>query len=98
MDGQSNRVSFLCFGPKHVIAVCGINKIAPDLEGAIKRIKQVATPKNAVSRKSDAPCAKTGVCTDCRAPRRLCCNLVITSFSRVPGRITVGLIDEELGF
>lgn len=98
MDGRSDRVSFLCFGPKHVIAVCGINKIVPDLASAITRIKEVAAPKNAVALKRDTPCAYSGSCSDCRSPDRLCCNLVITEFSRIPDRITLVLIDESLGF
>ena len=98
MDGRSDRVSFLCFGPKHVIAVCGINKIVPDLESAMARIKQKAAPENAVSLKRDTPCVHTGTCTDCRNPNRLCCNLVISSFCRTSGRITVVLVDETLGF
>ncbi len=98
MDGRANRVSFLCYGPEHVIILAGVNKIAPDLDSAIKRVRNVASPANAVRLQRKTPCAITGKCADCQAPDCICSQLVITRRSQVKGRIQVVLVGEELGY
>ena len=98
VDGRGNRVAFLAYGPKNVILVCGMNKISPDVDSAIKRIKTVAAPMNAVRLNRSTPCAVTGVCGNCQSPDCVCANTVITRRSHVNGRINVILVGEELGF
>lgn len=98
IDGNSNRVAPLAFGPKTVVVVAGYNKIVPDLEMARIRTQRSACPPNAVRLETGTPCAITGKCEDCHVPGRMCCNTMITSYNRIPGRIKVILVGEELGF
>lgn len=98
IDGNGNRVACLIYGPRHVIVVCGMNKLCADVEDAVRRIRTMACPPNAVRVKSNTPCAKTGVCSDCLSPDCICCQVVVTRKSRQAGRITVLLVGEDLGF
>lgn len=76
IDGSGNRVSSMFYEPKKVIIVCGINKIVENYETGIERIKNTACPQNARRLKLDTPCAKTGKCSDCSSPHRMC-NVVV---------------------
>lgn len=103
IDGLGNRVAAMIFGPKKVVVVAGINKLVPDLEAALWRIKNVAAPVNA--RKHDyppelrPPCSEGGFCRDCAPPRRICCNtVIIENCGRDKERITVLIVGEELGY
>ncbi len=109
VDGNSNRISALCFGPKKVIIIAGINKIVPTLEDAIHRVKTVAAPKNAARLNCNTYCAKAGKCvsllkenpamTDgCGSDTRICRNYLISSAQRDPERITVIIVKENLGY
>ena len=99
IDGNGNRVAAMIFGPKQVIMVVGMNKIAGTLEGAIDRARHVAAPINA-SRFAGlgTPCAKLGTCANCLSPDSICCQMVITRISRVKERIKIILVGENLGF
>ena len=98
IDGNSNRVSAICQGPKHVLFIVGMNKVCGDLDGAMKRARNVAAPTNAQRFGLSTPCAKTGKCMDCKSPDTICCQFLITRFSRHPGRIHVILVNDTLGF
>ena len=98
IDGNSNRVSAICHGPKHVIFIVGMNKVCGDLDGAMKRARNVAAPINAQRFGLSTPCAKTGKCMDCKSPDTICCQFLITRFSRHAGRIHVILVNDNLGF
>lgn len=98
IDGRSNRVSAIIYGPKSVIIVAGMNKVVDTLEDAMRRAKTVAAPINEQRFLKNTPCAVTGVCSDCKSPDCICCNTVITRFSREQGRIRFVLVGEELGF
>ena len=91
IDGNSNRVSAICQGPKKVIFIVGMNKVCGDLDGAMKRARNVAAPTNAQRFGLSTPCAKTGKCMDCKSPDTICCQFLITRFSRHAGRIHVSL-------
>ncbi|RLB00338.1 MAG: lactate utilization protein, partial [Deltaproteobacteria bacterium] len=67
LDGMGNRVAAMAFGPKKVILVVGMNKVVPDLESAMARVKHYAGPVNAIRLNMETPCVKTGLCTDCRS-------------------------------
>lgn len=110
VDGRSNRISVLCFGPEHVIIVAGINKIVPNLRAAVERVKHIAAPANCIRLDIDSVCAKTGVCiqqgfdesdlmchADC-GDATICCNTLIMKRQRVKDRITVIIVGEELGY
>lgn len=98
IDGNSNRLSLMLHGPKHVCALVGMNKVVADVESGIKRIKTVACPLNAGRMHPGTPCELTGVCADCHSERCMCCQEVVTRHSRHEGRIHVILVGESLGF
>ena len=98
VDGNGNRVSAMIFGPKQVIVVAGVNKIVKDMTEAKERVEKVAAPKNTVRLERATPCVKTGVCGHCRSEDRICCSYVVLAQQRVPGRIKVIIVDEELGY
>lgn len=97
IDGMGNRVAALCFGPKQVIVVAGMNKVMGNLEGAIARARNVAAPSNAQRFDVKTPCGVTGQCADCTSPDCICSQMVITRFCKIPGRIKVVLVGEDLG-
>ncbi len=98
IDGNANRVSAIAQGPKKVIFIVGMNKICSDIDGAMKRARNVAAPINAQRFGLSTPCAKTGACMNCKSPDTICCQFLITRFSRHEGRIHVILVNENLGF
>lgn len=99
IDGTGNRVAALCFGPDQVIVVAGMNKVAGDLEGAMRRAREVAAPVNAQRFAGlKTPCSVTGLCADCTGPDSIRCQIITTRICRPAGRIKVVLVGEELGF
>ncbi|MBQ8160202.1 MAG: lactate utilization protein [Clostridia bacterium] len=98
IDGNSNRVSAIAQGPRKVILIVGMNKICPDADSAMKRARNVAAPINAQRFGQATPCAKTGACMDCKSPDTICCQFLITRFSKHADRIHVILVNESLGF
>ena len=98
IDGNANRVSALAQGPRKVIVIAGMNKICDDVDGAMKRARNVAAPINAQRFGLNTPCAKTGSCMNCKSPDTICCQFLITRYSKHPGRIHVILVDDNLGF
>ena len=98
IDGNANRVSAIAQGPKKVIFIVGMNKVCPDTDTAMKRARNVAAPINAQRFGLKTPCSKTGKCFDCKSPDTICCQFLITRFSRHKDRIHVILVGEELGF
>lgn len=97
IDGNSNRVSAIAQGPRKVVFIVGMNKICKDVDHAMKRARNVAAPINA-ARFGKSPCCKTGTCVDCKSPDTICCQFLITRYSKHPGRIHVILVNDELGF
>ena len=98
IDGNANRVSAIAQGPKKVVFIVGMNKVCDDLDGAMKRARNVAAPINAQRFGLNTPCAKTGACMDCKSPDTICCQFLITRFSRHKDRIHVILVNDSLGF
>lgn len=98
IDGNANRVSAIAQGPKKVIFIVGMNKVCDDVDGAMKRARNVAAPINSQRFGLDTPCAKTGSCMNCKSPDTICCQFLITRFSRHEGRIHVILVNDSLGF
>ena len=98
VDGTGNRVAAMIFGPKQVIIVAGMNKIVKDLDEAKKRVETIAAPKNTVRLEKATPCAKTGVCGHCHSDDRICCSYVTLAQQRVPDRIKVIIVNENLGY
>ena len=98
IDGNSNRVSAIAFGPKKVLFIVGMNKVCGDIDHAMKRARNVAAPTNAQRFGLSTPCSKAGTCFDCKSPDTICCQFLITRFSRHEGRIHVILVNDNLGF
>ena len=97
MDGNGNRAAALVYGPRQVIVVAGLNKVAKDLDAAIARVRGTAAPTNAQRFPVNTPCKITGMCADCKSPDCICANMVITRLSKPAGKIKVILIGEMLG-
>ena len=109
VDGNSNRVAAIVFGPDSVICVCGVNKLVKNIDEAIRRVKTKAAPPNTVRLGIETPCAKTGecislqkedadMCAGCHGDGRICCNYVVSAQQRHVDRIKVILIGEEYGY
>ena len=109
VDGNSNRVSAILYGPKSVVLVCGYNKIVKDLDEAVKRVKTLAAPPNTVRLNCETYCAEKGSCVSmnkdggeycdgCHSKDRICCNFVISAQQRHIDRIKVIIVGEELGY
>ena len=97
IDGNGNRVAALIYGPENVIVIAGMNKIVKDVEEGISRTRNVAAPPNCVRLNKNTPCSVNGVCGNCLADT-ICDQIVITRASRMPKRLKVILVGEELGF
>lgn len=99
IDGNGNRVASTAFGHQEVYFVAGTNKIAPDLDSALWRARNVAAPKRAKSMGRRTPCAvKADRCYDCQSPDRIC--RVLTVLWAPPlnhPHMEVILIGQELG-
>ncbi len=98
IDGNANRVSAIAQGPRKVVLIVGMNKVCPDIDSAYKRARNVAAPINTQRFGLSTPCTKTGACSDCKSPDTICCQFLMTRFSRHDGRIHVILVNESLGF
>ena len=98
IDGNSNRVSAYAFGPKKLVLIVGMNKVAGDVDAAMKRARNEAATINAQRFGLQTPCSKTGACMDCKSPDTICCQFLITRFSRHKDRIHVILVNDSLGF
>lgn len=98
IDGNSNRVSCIAQGPRKVVFIVGINKVCSDLDSAMKRARNVAAPVNAQRFDLNIPCRETGKCFDCKSMDTICCQFLITRFSRHTDRIHVILVNDTLGY
>lgn len=98
IDGNANRVSAIAYGPKKVLMIVGMNKVCSDVDSAMKRARNVAAPINNQRFNSNNPCKKTGACANCKSPDTICCQFLLTRYSRHQDRIHVILVNEALGF
>lgn len=98
IDGTGNRLAAICFGPKNVIVICGINKIAQNLEAAISRARFTAAPINAGRFDIKTPCKTSGKCHNCTSLDCICSEVLITRTSRPANRVKVIIVGEECGF
>lgn len=98
IDGQGNRIAGIIFGPRTVILVVGMQKVSKDLDEAIKRVRNEAAPIIAQKFPLSTPCKTIGSCVNCMAQDTICCQLLVTRFSRFQGRIKVILVGETIGY
>lgn len=98
IDGTGNRVAALIYGPKQVLVIAGMNKVCKDLDEAMTRVRNIASPPNCIRLDKKTPCASTGVCGDCLSADCICNQIVTTRNSRDPQRIKVILVEGSWGF
>jgi hypothetical protein len=98
LDGMGNRVAAMAFGPKKVILVVGMNKVAPDLDTAVARVKHYAAPVNSIRYGMKTPCVENGLCSDCKSPQRICNMWSTIEGHMIKDRIHVKLVGENLGY
>lgn len=109
VDGNSNRVACIVYGPRQVIVVAGVNKIVKDIDAAVRRVKESAAPPNTKRLACKTPCAVTGrcislnnenaqICDGCDSAQRICCNYVVSAKQRHKDRIKVIIVNENLGY
>ncbi len=98
LDMIGNRIGGITFGPKSVVILVGRNKIVPDLDEAMARIKDYVAPVNAMRLDIKTPCLKTSYCDECNSPQRICNTWAITEKCFPKGRVKIVLINEDLGF
>lgn len=108
VDGNSNRVAAICYGPKSVIIVAGYNKIVKDIDAAVMRVKTTAAPANCVRLDLDTYCkfegecmgigTKAGMTGGCKTAGRICSSYVVSAYQRNKDRIKVIIVGEELGY
>jgi len=98
IDGNGNRVAAVCYGPKKVYLICGVNKLSGDDADALRRARECATAPNARRLGVNTPCAATGKCADCSYSGRLC--RAVLTLERCPNShpIEILLVDEPLGY
>jgi hypothetical protein len=97
LDGTANRVAGISFGPKKVLVVAGINKIVDDVGAGITRVREIAAPLNSKRLQLGNPCEVDGKCHDCAKPKRICRVWGIVEGQMDPDRMTVLLVEEDLG-
>ncbi len=109
VDGNSNRVSAMLYGPENVVIIAGVNKIVPNVKMAELRVKAVCAPKNAARLSKDTYCAKLSrcvaldtenpeICSGCDSADRICRNFVVFSKQQQKGRMKIILVNENLGY
>ena len=100
-SGYGNRIAGVSYA-KNTIIVAGINKITPNLDEALKRAREYATPLNCKRLNWKTPCLKDGICREviCLFPeyKRMCCQVLIIEAEVTPDRLKVILVGENLGF
>lgn len=98
IDGNGNRLAAYCYGPDSVIVIAGMNKVATDIDTAMKRARTEATVPNAFRTNSNTPCRATGKCSECTMPDTLCSQILVTRYCKPHNKIKVILVGENLGF
>ena len=98
IDAIGNRVAGMFYGPNKVVIVTGRNKITANPHTAVRRIKEIASPMNTKRLGLDTPCAKTGKCTECKSPSRICNVTVRIVYPPWGKEIHVIIIDGDFGF
>lgn len=98
IDGNGNRVAAITYGPKKVIFVVGLNKVAQDVNSALSRARGTASPINATRFDINTPCQIDGLCHNCKSPDSICNYIHFLRNSHPAGRHTVVLVGEDLGY
>jgi hypothetical protein len=98
IDGNGNRTAAMIFGPRQVIVIAGMNKVAKTLDDALVRARTIAAPLNAQRFPGlKTPCNETGSCAGCISEQTGCICFVTFRLCKPAGRIKVILIGKDLG-
>ena len=97
IDGNGNRVAAITWGPKKVIFIIGLNKVAQTVEAALARARSTASPINAARFDIKTPCQTDGVCHNCNSPESIC-NYVHFLRNSPHGKHVVVLVGEDWGY
>ena len=99
IDSTGNRVAGSLFGHETVYFVFSTNKIAPSIEDAIWRVRNIAAPMNAKRHGYRTPCALLGdKCYDCKSPDRIC-NMISIHLQKLKhSNANIIIFDEPLGY
>ena len=97
IDGDGNRIAGLSLGPHRVYLFLGRNKLTENVDRAVYRARNTASPTLAIQLGRETPCTKTGQCHDCASPDRICNNMSIIERCNPEGRIRLLFINEDLG-
>lgn len=98
IDGNGNRIAAISWGPKRVIFVIGLNKVAQTVEAALARARGIASPINSQRFEMNTPCKLDGKCHNCNSPESICSYVHFLRNSRGDGRHIVVLVGENLGY
>lgn len=98
IDHSGNRAAAMIYGPDRVIIIIGTNKIENSLEEAIYRARNVAAPQNAKRAGLNPPCVEANKCVDCRSADRVCNNILIIEGQVDKNRMTVVIVEVDIGF
>ena len=98
IDAIGNRVAGMFYGPDKVVVVTGKNKLTANPHTAVRRIKEIASPMNTKRLGLDTPCAKTGKCSECSSPQRICNVTVRIVYPPWGKQMHVIIIDGDFGF
>ncbi len=103
LDGVGNRVAAMCFGPKKVILLVGLNKVASTVDAAMDRVRTFAAPMNSLRLAAHfpdpkPPCTEDGRCHQCMSPNKICNMWVIIEGQKFNDRLHVKLVGEDLGY
>ena len=97
IDGNGNRVAAITWGPRKVIFVIGMNKVAQTVEAALSRVRGTASPVNAARFDIKTPCQVDGTCHNCNSAESIC-NYVHFLRNSPRERHIVVLVGEDLGY
>lgn len=98
IDGNANRIAAYAYGPKNVLLIVGMNKVVKTAEDALARARNEAAPINAQRFGLETPCSVNGSCANCKSEQCICCQILVTRFSRLKNRFKIILVNEPLGF
>lgn len=98
VDGNGNRVAAMLYGPDQVIVVVGTNKLVKDIDQAVHKVKETASPANNKRLNQNNPCVVTGECSECTSPSRICNKYVVIRRQGQKGRFHVIIVNKELGY
>lgn len=98
IDGNGNRGAAVICGPRKIVLIAGINKIAKDQEEGLWRSRNIAAIANNLRLSKDNPCVAVGRCVDCSSPSRICNAVTLLWKKPSVSEVLVMLVNEDLGY